>query len=66
METQGKLLSGYRKRSLQNPYLPLLAVSARVAPLNPLGPLPISGLWHTLEIAPHPQPISLFFPLLYV
>ena len=41
----------YRKWPNQGPYPPLLRISARVTPLDPLGLLPIPGLWHVLEIA---------------
>ena len=46
------VLPGYRNWTLQDPYLPLLGVSARVTPLDS-GLLPIPGLWHVLEIALH-------------
>jgi hypothetical protein len=40
---------------LQDPYAPLLRVSARVADIDPLGPSSIPSLWNILEIASHPN-----------
>jgi hypothetical protein len=48
------VLPGYRKWSLQYP--PVLGASARVNPIDILGPLPIPGLWKMIEI-PCPLPI---------
>ena len=36
---------------LQDPYFPLLGVSARITSRDLLGFTPISGLWHVLEIS---------------
>jgi hypothetical protein len=51
-----EVMPGYRKWPLQNPYLPLLAVSARVVLIDTLEPTPFPGLWHVLEISPAPSP----------
>lgn len=54
------VLADYRKWPLQDPYPPLLGISARMASWYRLWPLPIPGLWHLLEIAPNPLPANLF------
>lgn len=53
------VLADYRKWPLQDPYPPLLGISARMASWYRLWPLPIPGLWHLLEIAPNPLPANL-------
>jgi hypothetical protein len=41
---------GYRRWWLQVPYLSLLKISGKGIPIESLGPLPITSLWHILEI----------------
>jgi hypothetical protein len=43
---------GLRKRPFQTPYQTLLGVIVRVAPIDTLWSLFITGLWHVLEIVP--------------
>ena len=53
------VLSGYRKWTVQDQYIPLLGISA-MATIDALCSFPILGLWHTPEM-----PIMIYLPSLF-
>lgn len=50
-----RILPDFRTRLFQNPYPPLLMVSARVISIETLWSAHITGLWHFLEIPSFPN-----------
>jgi hypothetical protein len=51
LSSTGSLPWLYRKWPCHGPYPSLIGISASFVPLDPLGPLPITGLWHVLDFA---------------